>query len=144
MHRIIYGLILLLSLIATVGLAACTGAKPTATPTALPPTLTPVPAADAWVEFTFPDADSVLPDPVIVEGQAGPWAQTVRIQIKDADGTLVGEQVVSFSAPSDRPRGFSVQIFYSAPDQQAPGVIEAYFNEAGQPAQELAVILSAQ
>lgn len=144
MQRIVYCLILLLSLTATAGLAACAGTQPTATPTALPPTPTPVPAADAWIEFTFPDEDSVLPNPVIVEGQAGPWAQTVRIQIKDASGTLLGEQVVSFSEPGDRARGFSVQIYYSAPSQPTPGVIQAYFNEAGQPAQELAVILSAQ
>ena len=144
MQRIVYCLIVLLSLAATAGLVACAGARPTATPTALPPTLTPVPATDAWVEFTFPDEDSVLPNPVIVEGRAGPWAQTVRIQIKDASGTLMGEQVISFSEPGDRARGFSVQIYYTVPDQPTQGVIQAYFNEAGQPAQELSVVLSAQ
>ncbi|MFQ5343792.1 MAG: hypothetical protein ACE5F6_19790 [Anaerolineae bacterium] len=144
MQRIVCCLIVLLSLTATAGLVACAGTQTAAKSTALPPTLIPVPAADAWVEFTFPDEGSVLPNPIIVEGRAGPGAQIVRIQIKDTDGTLLGEQVVSFTEPSDRSRGFSVQIYYSAPNQRTPGVIEAYFNEAGQPVKELSVVLSAQ
>jgi hypothetical protein len=98
--------------------------------------------ADAWVELTFPPDRSILPNPVIVEGRAGPGAQIVRIQIKDANDTLLGEQVVTFSEPTDSPRGFSLQIYYTPPSQRIPGVIEAYFNESEQPVSELSVGLT--
>lgn len=133
-----------LLLITIFGLAACGGtqAMPTPTPTS-PPTAPPQPApADAWIEITYPPDESVIPDPVIVEGQASPSAQVVRIQIKDTNDNVLGEQVVTFSSPSDTPRGFSIQIFYTPPSQRIPGVIEAYFNESGQPLIERSVVLS--
>lgn len=138
-------LILVLAFVVAAGLVACAGSQPTPTATAPPPpTLTPVPAADAWVEFTFPPDKSLLPNPVIVEGRAGPGAQIVRIQIKDATGTLLGEQLVTFTEPKDSPRGFSVQISYSSLGEVTPGVIEAYFNEGSQPVNKLSVGLSPQ
>lgn len=126
------------------GLAACGRAQPTPTPTVPPPTQPPQPAPEAWVRFSFPPEDSLLPNPVIVEGRAGPGAQIVRVQIKDTNGTLLGEQVVTFSEPSDSARGFSVQIYYTPPGRRTSGVIEAYFNEGGQPVNDLPVVLSPQ
>lgn len=142
MSQIRRSLILPLILVVTAGLVACGGTQPIPTPTVPPPALPVQPAPGTWVEFSFPARDSRLPNPVIVEGFAGPGAQIVRIQIKDTNGTLLGEQVVTFNEPSNKIRGFSVQIHYFAPSQPIPGVIEAYVNEAGQPANELSVVLS--
>lgn len=133
---------LLLLLAVTAGLAACGGDQPAPTPTAPPPTQPPQPAPAGWVEFSFPPENGILPNPVIVEGVAGPGARVVRIQIKDTTSTLLGEQVVTFSEPSDSSRGFSVQIYYSSPGQRVPGIIEAYFNESSQPVNDLSVVLN--
>lgn len=131
---------LLIGLVA--GVVACGGAQPIPTPTGPAPAQPAQPSPDAWVQFSFPPEDRAIPNPVVVEGYAAPSAEIVRIQIKDARGAVLGEQVISFGEPSDSPRGFSVQISYSRPNQATPGVIEAYFNQSSQPVSNLSIILS--
>lgn len=149
-------LVLVGLLVVVLGVGACSRATPPP-PAAAPPAqqpadqLTQQPAQQAgqqrtgaWVELTFPPAERLMPNPVIVEGNAAPSVQTVRIQVREPNrDILLGEQVVTFSGASDTPRGFSVQISYVAPPSPIYGVVQAYANGSAEPATEVRVGLSA-
>lgn len=133
-----------------VGLMGCSGATPP--PTAQPPQQPAQQPAQqpgqqlsgAWVELTFPPADRLIPNPVVIEGNAAPSVQTVRIQVREPNqDILLGEQIVNFSGTSGVPRGFSVQISYLSPPSPIYGVIQAYANGSAEPVTELQIGLSA-
>jgi hypothetical protein len=141
-------LVLIGSLLVLTGAAACSSPTPPPVPAAPSPQqpAQPVPQQPAagWVEITFPPAERLVPNPVIIEGSAAPTAQVVRIQIREPrQNILLGEQVVTFGGTSELPRSFSVQVSYTSPPSPMYGVIQAFVNESAEPATELRVGLSA-
>jgi hypothetical protein len=138
-------------LVVVIGVVACSRATPPPAP--VPPTAQQLqppaqpqgqqPTGD-WVVLTFPPAERLVPNPVVIEGNAAPSVQTARIQVREPNqDILLGEQIVNFSGTSSAPRGFSVQIFYPSPPSPIYGVIQVYANGSAEPATEVRVGLSA-
>jgi len=96
---------------------------PTRQPTATP---TPVPVAGALVEISEPAPNAILKDIVVVRGRARAFENELTVQVRELDGTVLGQAQVIFRAEPGEIGEWEARVDFDDPATARPGQVYAF------------------